>query len=202
MRRTSLLKRIARREDGVTIIEFAFAMPVFAVILMALFDLGFQIYAQSIVQGAVQEAARASTLESGGSNSAALDDTVRKNVQTVIPGATLTFTRKNYANFEDVGIPEDFTDTSGSEDGICNNGEPFDDVNGNGVWDADRGADGLGGARDAVLYGASASFERVFPFHSFVPGMSKDVVIEGATVLRNQPYNEQGDRDPVVLNCP
>lgn len=199
MRKLPLLLRIARCDKGVTAIEFAIAMPAMAVILMALFDLGFQIYAQSVLQGAVQDAARASALESGGTSSATLDGTVRSNVQSIIPGATITFTRKNYANFEEVGIAESYDDNNGND--TCDNGEPFEDVNGNGVWDADRGADGLGGARDAVLYTASASFERVFPFHKFA-GLSKDIVIEGATVLRNQPYGEQAERVPVIENCP
>lgn len=192
------IKRLARDERGVTIIEFAFAFPVLAVILMALFDLGFQVYAQSILQGAVQEAARNSTLE--GSDPTTLDTAVRDNVQEVIPGANLTFTRTNYANFEDIGMAEAFTDTEGAEDGICNNGEPFEDVNGNGTWDADRGADGAGGARDAVLLTATASFERVFPFHEYA-GLSKDITITGVTVLRNQPFGEQAERVPTVENC-
>ncbi|GAA4041054.1 TadE/TadG family type IV pilus assembly protein [Parerythrobacter jejuensis] len=197
---TSLLRDIARDQTGVTVIEFGYCMPIFAIMLMGMFDVGFQIYAGSVLQGAVQAAARASTLESGGTNANALDTMVTDRVQQVIPGATLTFTRKNYATFSDVGLAEDFTDTVGAEDGICNNGEPFEDLNGNGNWDADRGADGLGGARDAVLYGATATFDRVFPFHEFA-GIPAQITIDSSTVLRNQPFNEQGSRDPVIGAC-
>lgn len=198
MKQGSLLHRLRRSQDGVTLIEFAFGAPVFIMMLMALFDLGFQIYAQSVLQGAVQNAARSSTIE--GNDPDALDTEVRNNVQTVIPGATITFSRTAYANFEDVGIAEDFTDTAGAEDGICNDGEPFEDVNGNGIWDADRGIDGAGGARDAVLYSATASFDRVFPFHGFV-GLPENITIEGATVLRNQPFSEQDNWEPTIENC-
>ncbi|WP_284125908.1 TadE/TadG family type IV pilus assembly protein [Parerythrobacter aestuarii] len=198
MKLGSHLRRIGRNEDGVTLIEFAFAAPVFIMMLMALFDMGFQIYAQSVLQGAVQNAARASTIE--GNDPDALDSAVRDNVQEVIPGATVTFTRTAYANFEDIGIAEDFTDTAGAEDGICNNGEPFEDVNGNGIWDADRGVDGAGGARDAVLYSATATFDRVFPFHEFV-GLAEEITIEGATVLRNQPFNDLDNWETTIENC-
>lgn len=185
-------------EAGATALEFGLVAPIFIMMLMALFDFGFQIYAQSVLQGGVQAAARSATLETGGTNSAAIDKEVEDIVRTVVPGAAVTFSRRNYANFEDVGKAEDFDDTDG--DGICNNGEPFEDVNGNGAWDTDRGADGLGGARDAVLYGASVEYQRVFPFHKFI-GVPGTIKIEGSTVLRNQPFNEQGERTPVVGAC-
>ena len=41
-------------------------------------------------------------------------------------------------------------------------GEPFEDANANGTWDEDRGSDGQGGARDAVLYVVSVSYRRAF----------------------------------------
>lgn len=197
--RVCLFGRLARDRRGVTAIEFAFAMPVMAMMLMALFDLGFQVYAQSVLQGSVQQAARASTLETGSANSPALDTQVQANFLRVVPGAQLAFARKNYSNFEDVGLAEDFTDTNGDE--ICNNGEAFEDLNNNANWDADRGGDGLGGARDAVLYRVTASYPRVFPFHKFV-GLPARITVDGSTVLRNQPFDEQATRTPQMGNCP
>jgi Flp pilus assembly pilin Flp len=192
------VRQLARDRQGVTAIEFGIAMPVMALMLMGLFDLGFQVYAQSVLQGAVQQAARASTLETGGINSTTLDTTIEEKFHDVIPGAELDFSRKNYANFEDVGIPEDFDDTN--NDDTCNNGEVFEDINSNGNWDEDRGADGLGGARDAVLYSVSASYSRVFPFHNFV-GLPEEITVDGSTVLRNQPYDEQAERTPETGTC-
>lgn len=189
-------KRLLADRDGVTIVEFAFAMPVLAVMLMALFDLGFQIYARSIVQGAVQEAARSSTIE--GTDPSVLDANVLTSVRRVIPGANITFSRRNYPSFEQVGRAEDFTD--GNSDGLCNNGEAYQDVNGNSSWDSDRGMTGVGGARDAVVYSATTRFNRVFPFHRFV-GLPQQITIVGTTVLRNQPFADQAARPPVVRNC-
>ena len=194
----NMLHRLAHDRRGVAAIEFAFAMPVMALMLMALFDLGFQIYAQSILQGSVQQAARASTLATGGTSANALDSSVAVSVHQVIPNAQLAFVRKTYSNFEDVGLAEEFTDTN--NDGICNNGEAFEDVNDNGTWDADRGADGVGGARDAVLYSVTASNPRVFPFHNFV-GLPAQIVVDGSTVLRNQPFDEQANRSPELGSC-
>ena len=193
-----LLRALAADTRGVTLVEFAFVSPVLILLLMGLFDFGFQVYARSLLQGAMQEAARNSTLEGGDLSSASLDAAVRGQVHNVIPAATITFTRTNYANFSDVGQPEEFTDTDG--DGECNNNEPFEDLNGNGTWDSDRGSQGLGGARDAVLYEATARFPRVFPLHKLMGG-TNEVTVDASTVLRNQPFDAQAQRVPVVGNC-
>ena len=141
----SFLRRLRRDQDGATLLEFAFVAPVFVLMLMGLFEFGFQVYARSVLQGALQEAARDATLEGGELNISALDGAVRDQFHNVIPSAVVTFQRTNYANFSDVRQPEEFTDNDG--DGECNNNEPFEDMNDNGVWDQDRGQDGLGGAR-------------------------------------------------------
>lgn len=200
MRKRTLpvLHNARRDEDGVTAVEFAMVAPVFMVMLLGIFDFGFHLYAQSVLQGSLQTAARGSTLEAGTSTADDLDEYVRRSVNSVVPRADITFSRRNYQNFEDVARPEDFSDTNG--DGTCNDGEPFEDVNGNGSWDQDRGRDGLGGARDAVLYSAVAEYPRLFPLHNFID-VPPQVRIEGATVLRNQPYSEQGAREPEVENC-
>lgn len=193
-----LMRDIARDEDGATLVEFAFVAPVMIVLLMGLFDLGFQTYAQTSLQGALQEAGRSSTLEPGAISYAQMDAEVTSAVQNIVPGAQVTFTRKSYQNFSDVRQPEEFTDTNNND--VCDNNEPFEDLNGNGNWDSDRGSDGAGGARDAVLYNATASFGRVFPLHRFV-GLPKDITIDAGTVLRNQPFDEQANRTPVLENC-
>lgn len=194
----SILRRLRRDQDGATLLEFAFVAPVFVLMLMGLFEFGFQVYARSVLQGAVQEAARDATLEGGELNISALDGAVRDQFHNVIPSAEVTFQRTNYANFSDVRQPEEFTDNNG--DGECNNNEPFEDMNDNGVWDQDRGQDGLGGARDAVLYEATATYDRIFPLHNMM-GWQPEVEIDASTVLRNQPFETQAVRTPTVGNC-
>lgn len=191
-------KSITADESGVTIIEFAFVAPVFMIMLMGIFDAGHQLYTASAMQGALHEAARSTTLETGFSKTAEIDQEVKDVVLRIAPSADITLTRSNYVNFADVSQPEEFTDTDG--DGICNNGEPFEDLNGNGGWDADRGRDGVGGARDAVLYTATATYDRMFPMAGLI-GLPEQVVLKANTVLRNQPFDDQGTRQPVVENC-
>ena len=192
---------LLRDERGVAIIEFALIAPVLMLMLMGLLDLAFNMYTTEMLQGAIQNTARNSTIEGASGKDAALDATVTKAVRAVAPSATLTFDRRAYSSFTQAGRPEDYTDID--NDGSCNHGEPFEDANGNGSWDLDRGKAGFGGARDAVLYTVKVKYQRPFPVAGFIPGQTKDFTISAVTVLRNQPYGQQSINPvPVTRNCP
>ncbi len=185
---TRLLRRLHRDRDGATMAEFALISPALVLVLMGLFDMGFTLYANVMLQGALQEAARASTVEGAGSSLTAIDDAIAAQVGSVVPGARFVFSRKAYSNFSDVGNAEDYTDSNAN--GSCDAGEPFEDANGSGSWDRDRGVNGLGGARDAVLYKVSMTYRRPMPMASLL-GFSDMVSSAATTVLRNQPYDLQ-----------
>ncbi|WAT18421.1 pilus assembly protein [Aurantiacibacter sp. MUD11] len=193
----ALALQLVRDDEGVTVAEFALLAPVLCMTLMGLFDLTYNFYADTMIEGAVQEAARDSTIEGYATNPAALDRAVERAVHNVVPGATLSFSRKAYTNYIDIGEPEEFTDTN--SDGTCNDNEPFEDSNGNGQWDQDRSKSGSSGARDAVLYEVSATFDRAFPLPSLL-AMDPEVTVRATTVLRNQPYSLQ-DTSVRVGNC-
>lgn len=193
-------RALARNQDGVSAVEFAMISPVLFVVLFGLFDLAYNMYTAEMLQGAIQNAARDSTIEGASSNSAALDEVVTKAVHAVAPNATMTFTRTSYANFTDAARPEDYTDLDSN--GTCDNGEPYEDANGNGAWDAMGGKSGFGGARDAVLYSVTVNYKRAFPIASFIPGQTDDFTLVANTVLRNQPYGQQDTPPtPPVGNC-
>jgi len=182
------LWRLLRESKGAATVEFALISPVMVLVLMGLFDMGYTLYAGVMLQGALQEAARNSTVEGASEALGTIDDAVEKQVHRVVPNADLDFTRKSYSNFSDVGLAEDYTDTNGN--GACDAGEPYEDANGNGSWDQDRGSNGLGGARDAVLYTVTMTYRRPFPMASLI-GLPENVTNEATTVLRNQPYDLQ-----------
>ena len=157
--------------------------------LMGLFDLAYNMYTTQMLQGAIENAARYSSLEGAAGNETKLDAKVTTTVRAVAPAAALTFTRRSYSSFTKAGRPEDYTDVDGN--GTCGKGEPFEDANGNGKWDADGGKAGFGGARDAVLYTVTVKYVRPFPIAGLIPGQSKTFTLSAATVLRNQPYGQQ-----------
>lgn len=193
------LRQIAADRQGATIVEFAMVTPALLLTLMGLFDMAHNMYTAQMLNGAIQQAARNSTIEGAGGHEAALDAIVTRSVRTVSPNATIRFSRTAYRDFASIGRPEDWTDVD--NDGTCNNGEPYEDANGNGSWDRDPGARGFGGARDAVLYTVTISYPRLFPIARLIPGQSEQMQMQSATVLRNQPFGTSAAGPPVTRNC-
>lgn len=193
----ALLNRAWHDSHGAAMVEFALIAPVLVLALIGLFDLSYNIYAASMLEGAIQQAARDSTIEDVGTTQGGIDARVTDIVQQIVPSADVSFERTAYTDFADLSRPEDFTDSD--SDGTCNNGEPFEDANGNGMWDSDRGSAGMGGARDAVLYTVTVTYDRQFPLHQFI-GVPGTVTTVARTVLRNQPFAMQ-DRTITVENC-
>ncbi|MEH6701346.1 TadE/TadG family type IV pilus assembly protein [Parasphingorhabdus sp.] len=197
-------KRVTRDEEGATLVEFAIIAPVFFMLLMGIFDFGHITYVKSILNGAVQEASRNSALENAAlaGNTDIIDDKVRTSIQNLansIERDDIEIERASYFSFDDVNRPEAFTDSNGDSD--CNNNEVFEDENANGQWDADIGEEGLGGARDVVVYNVAVTYDRLFPLYRLM-GMPQSIKLTASTVLQNQPYAQQADQSPVTPgNC-
>jgi Flp pilus assembly protein TadG len=197
--RLPLLARLRGDTSGVTLVEFAFVGPVLILMIIGLFDIAHSQYTLSVLQGSMQKAARDLTLESGVNNQTQIDNFMTEQVQQVMPNnATITIEKQAFTDFNDVGRPEDFTDSN--SDGRCNNNEPYIDANGNGSWSPSRGKTGLGSARDAVLYTATVSYPRLFPMAGLA-GLPATVTLRGSSVLRNQPFGEQAERGTTQRNC-
>ena len=195
----ALLRRLYADHSGATLIEFAIVAPVLLLMIMGLFDMAHMQYSRSVLHGAMQKAGRDLTLENANSQQVNIDQRVRDQIRTVMPpDATIELEKMSFFEFADVSEPEEFTDQN--NDGICNNNEPYIDANENGDWDEDRGRDGIGGARDVVLYTATVTYPRLFPMYSMA-GLSNTVTLEASTVLRNQPFDEQNDRVTTPGNC-
>ena len=188
---------LARDEDGATIVEFALIAPTLLLMLIGMFDISYNIYSTTLLQGSVQKAARSSTLE--GASDRAIDARVRSVVRDLVPDAKIAFARRSYAQYSDVGRAEDFEDIDGN--GRCNAGEAFEDANGNAYWDDERGADGMGGARDAVLYTVDVEYPRAFPLAAMI-GISPVHRTRATTILRNQPFDGGQATQPTTRYCP
>ncbi len=186
MTRPAFLSRLRRSERGNAIVEFALTAPLFLLIVTGIFDYSWQIYAKNTLQGVVNNSARAATLEGNALDQTVLDNKVRDQVLNVFPKGTVTFTRKAYDSYSEVGDPEAFTDSNGN--GRYDSGECYEDVNGNSNWDSDRGQTGNGGAEDVVVYTASLRITRVLPVWAML-GQPQQTTLNATTVLRNQPYN-------------
>lgn len=197
--------RLCRDRRGATIVEFALILPTMMVLIMGLGDILYQQYAQSILSGAVQKAGRDSTLQ--GIDTSLVDGKVITAMSSLLTGtsqscpastaATWCSRRYAYDTFTEVA-PEPFTDTD--NDGLCNHGEPFSDVNANGSWDANPGATGQGGANAVALYTMTMTYRRLFPVAALL-GWSSTATITSTTLLKNQPYASQTTTTTIAGTC-
>lgn len=192
----TLARDIVRDEQGTTVMEFGLIVTVFLTLLLGLFDLGQLAYAQAILNGVVQEAARSSSLETA--DTAIADARITEMVEIAAPGVTVVTERKSYFDFADVERAESWNDADNSD--TCDNGEAYTDENGNGQWDADIGASGNGGAGDVVVYTVTASYDPLFPNPFLSWGKDKRTVTASA-VKKNQPFADQANYGSDAGTC-
>ena len=165
-------------------------------VMMSLGDLAFQGYVQSVLSGAVQKAARDSTIQGNATSiqSTQIDLAVKNVLSRLVPSATFSSSRSNFDNYAAIA-GEPFTDTrfpdnnAGTLDGVCNHNESYVDVNSNGRYDLNLGNDGQGGANDVTKYSFTVTYRRLFPIP--LVGLDPMVTISTTTILKNQPYATQ-----------
>jgi Flp pilus assembly protein TadG len=190
--------RIVRDEKGVTLVEFAMILPALVVLLLGIFELGYRSYAASLVNGALHEAARMSTV--GGVTMTTINNHVRSRLGHFAEHGTLNITTTSYYEYTGVGRPETIT-TDTAPLNAYNSTDCFQDANGNGTWDADRGRTGQGNADDIVRYQISLSYESLFPIASTL-GWDAANTITANTVLRNQPYAGRSVVNTIICPTP
>lgn len=88
-----------------------------------------------------------------------------------------------YPTFADIGQPEPYDDAN--TNGNYDFGEDYTDVNGNGIWDADMGAAGLGGPSDIVLYKVEYTRRSMTGLLDPILG---DMTLQAAVAVRNEPF--------------
>lgn len=194
----AFVRHLGADARGVTVIEFAMIAPVMLLLIMGLGDLGYKVYVESILVGAIQKSGRDATIQGSGNNVAELDRAVVDAVRDVAPSVTYVSSRKNYSRFADIS-PERFVDANGN--GVYDAAtECFTDVNGTKTWDADPGATGQGGANDVTVYTLTIEYPRLFPMYYFLGWSALDTA-SATTILKNQPYASQNAFAPEKV-CP
>lgn len=193
MRRWSNIARMGKNEDGSTLLEFAFVMPVFVMMLLGGLDVGYSLYLRTVGSGTLESAARSASLQ--GATEAELDTKVREAMSELLPRDertnpdALTIVKKSYSDYSRVDQPEILTlDDDG--DGVLDIGDCWADEDENGEFGLNQGRAGLGGSDDAVFYTVNLAIPRLFPMHTLV-GWSETQRVSVTTVIINQPYGAQ-----------
>lgn len=191
------LKALRRDQKGATIVEFALVLPVLSVLLLGTLDLGYRSYATSIVQGSLHEAARMATV--GNVTTTQIESRVTSRLRDFSRDATISTATRSYVDFNGVGVPEVITSDTVPV-GTYNTGDCYQDINGNGRYDLDRGRTGVGGSEDVVYFEVTMRYPHIVPIANFLgSNWSNDVVITQNTLLRNQPYAGRNVATPAVL---
>ena len=187
-------RQVLQNQDGTSVMEFGLIAPVAVLMMFGTMDVGHTYYVRSVLDGAMQNVARDSSLE--GATTAAQQIAMNKRIEDVVhsvsPSAEVTPRRRYYKTFSQAAAAhaEEFTDTAANLDGLCNNNEPFIDVNNNGEFDEDGGDEGQGGADDVVVIKYRVRFDRLFPMAALI-GLPNEVTIYSNSILANQPYGTQ-----------
>lgn len=90
-----------------------------------------------------------------------------------------------YVDPRNIGAPEPFVDAPPAN-GAYDAGEDYDDVNGNGRWDADMGRSDFGGSGDYVVFTVTMAQDVRHPL--LWPALGELTFRSAELVVRNEPY--------------
>lgn len=194
-RNRDFLRRLRKDERGATILEFGILLVPLCVLLLGMLDVGYMMYVKSTMQGALNDVARAATVEKpvftsqGADVSAKIDAAIKGRMNKLVKNGTYTITKTSYYQLSGVGKAEKMTKDN-NLNGRVDSKDCWEDVIKNGTFDLSGGKSGIGGADDAVLYTVNVKRDRFTPMAGLV-GMPAQYSISVKTVVRNQPFADQ-----------
>ena len=183
----TLLGRLTRDRDGIAAVEFAVLAPALLLMVIGSFEVAILLFVSGTMESAVLAASRAGITgftEDGVSREERIRDIIVDRTLGFVDMDRTTIRTLVYESFDQIGQPEPFTDMNA--DGVHDPGEAFNDVNGNGEWDDDMGAAGLGGPGDIVLY--DIEYETGALTRFFEPIFGR-IVHHAAVAVRNEPFD-------------
>jgi len=188
-------RQIGRDSEGATLVEFAFILGPLCVLILGGLDLGYQSYVRSILQGALNDVARAGSMEAPeltcttGTVEARIRCSIETQVNTIARNATYDIEMRNFFEFSGVDRSEKLV-TDHDDNGVYDEGDCWEDLNENGSYDISAGREGVGRADDVVFYDVTVTMPRLFPVGGML-GLSDEYNISAQTAIRNQPYSRQ-----------
>lgn len=183
---------LARCQNGVTAIEFALIAPVFILLVMGIIEFSLIMFTSAVMESATNNTSRLGKtgyVPGAETREQEIIDTVAARTQGLLDPAKIAVSTTVYSNFNDVGQPEPCVSPAQPPCGGTP-GVNFIDVNGNGQWDADMGAAGLGNPGDVVVYTVSYPWPIMTPVMRGILGNT--YLITARDVVRNEPYSAGG----------
>jgi len=182
-----------KNERGAAALEFAFALPVFLLVLVGIVEFSMVMLVSVLTEGGLREAGRygiTGQIPAGMTREERLVEIVGDHTHGLIDLSPENITFKVYDDFSHIGEAEPYVDDSPAN-GQYDPGEDFTDWNDNGTWDEDVGVAGTGGAEDIVVYELNYSWEFLTPlFKAF--GDDGKINMTASLAIRNEPYAPVG----------
>ncbi len=188
------LCRLRRDQTGVAAMEFALVSPIMALMLIGTLEVGLAMLAQNTMENATFAASRLGktgysadgNFEDLGARETAMMEILNKRANVLMDVNKITISTKAYNQFDQIGQPEPFIDTNGN--GVRDEGENYTDINQNGKYDTDMGAEGVGNARQVVVYTVSYPWRVMTPFMGKYFGDNGVIQLQARTVIQNEPF--------------
>ncbi|MBL4906624.1 MAG: pilus assembly protein [Sneathiella sp.] len=180
-------RRFRKDKEGSTAVELALIFPVLALVLFGIMDLSFAMFVNTVVEGGLKDASRVGFTgrDTGGvSREQTIANIVNDSSLGMVDVQSGDISALVYDSFEDIGMPEPYTDENG--DGAYTDGEPFTDVNGDGSWSNDMGEAGLGGPGEIVLYTLTYNWNLLSG--QILPVLNGVIPMSATMVVRNEPF--------------
>lgn len=184
-------RRLVRSEDGAAVVEFAFTFPLLLLGVIGAMEIMGMLFATALMEGGLREASRfgITGLEPAGvSRQQKIVELVNRAGVGLINVGVDDVRTTVYSNFENIGQPEPYVDDAPAN-GQYDLGESYVDVNGNGQWDPDMGAAGVGGAGDVVVYALDYQWPLFTPVLAPFVGTNGKVNLQASLAVRNEPYD-------------
>lgn len=185
-----LWSALARCRRGAAAIEFAFAAPAFVFIAVGLVELTMMLFVNTLMEGGLRDAARFGVtggVPPGMTRAERILDIIEARTIGLVDREEASISTLVYPSFDSVGKPEPFVDLA-PFNGTYDSGEVWTDINGNGTWDADMGAAGLGGPGDIVLYTIDYDWPLMTGHLLGIVGVDGRVPMRASLIARNEPY--------------
>lgn len=187
---SNLLIKLIRENRGVVAVEYALVLPAFLSLMLGSLEIGRVLMVYSALEGAVTESTRIAMTGSVPDGYASVEEYIREFVEDSLENvgvdAGVNISMDVYESFSAIGAEEPYTDIEGNL--VCDNGDPYTDVNDNGSWDTDMGASGTGGQENIMLM--RIGVELPYIIHGVIEAFSNDthINLSTSTAIRNEPY--------------
>jgi TadE-like protein len=182
--------RSSKKIKGTVAMEFALLSPALFLLMVGIIEISMMLLAQQVLENATFNATRTGKtgyVAAGMTQEQTIRAALASRGDFLLDMNAVAITSRAYDNLSGVGQPEPFVDANNN--GVRDTGENYTDSNGNGQYDADRGANGFGDAQQVVVYTVTYPWNIMTPLMQDLVGEDGVLNLTAKILIRNEPYD-------------